>query len=71
VIAVAAPQADPDEVRKFVADHYGDAPVRVFLDPSGRDYEELSGGRHPNAVFLDADGAQVEPFEGWPGTVLR
>jgi hypothetical protein len=71
VIAVAAPDADPAEVRKFVADHYGDAPVRVFLDPTGRDFEALGGGEFPSAAFFDAAGNRVEAFEGWPGFIGR
>ena len=71
MIAVAAPDADPAEVRKFVAVHYGDAPVRVFIDPSGRDFEALGGGDYPSAAFLDADGNRVDSFEGWPGVVGR
>lgn len=67
MIAVAAPNADPADVRAFAAEKYGDAPVTVYTGTTGEVFMKVGGGTFPEVVFLDAEGRRTDAPPGWPG----
>jgi hypothetical protein len=69
VIAVAAPNADPADVRRFAEERYGDAPVTVYTGVTGETFLQVGTGAFPSSAFFDAEGRRTDPPAGWPGTV--
>jgi hypothetical protein len=68
VIAVSAPSADKADIRAFVEEKYGDAPVTVYTGTTGETFLNVGAGTFPSAVFLDADGRRTDPPADWPGS---
>jgi hypothetical protein len=66
MIAVVAPGARISDVRAFVKERFGTAPVTVYREESGATFRRLGPGYYPAHAFFSAAGKRVASFPGYP-----
>jgi hypothetical protein len=66
MIAVVAPGARSKDVRAFVSQRFGTAPVTVYREESGATFRRLGPGYYPSHAFFAASGKRVQSLPGYP-----
>ena len=67
VIAVASDSADRADVRRFVRQRFGNAPIAVYLDPTGSISAAFGVSTHPEFRFTTTAGRLTSsPPAGFP-----
>jgi hypothetical protein len=62
---VASPGAARADVRNFVRELVGTAPVKVYVDAKGRLFRRFGVDRYPDRRFLSATGKSIGEPRGF------